>query len=70
MGDISGAFDKVETGRLMAKLKAAGLNNTLLGFVHDYLLARRAFVLMSGAQSKEFKLENVVFQGTVLGPGL
>ena len=68
--DVSGAFDKVETGRLLQKLKAAGLNETLLTFLKDYLSARCALVLVGGAQSKEFVLENTVFQGTVLGPGL
>ena len=70
LSDISGVFDKVETRRLMAKLRATGLNDTLLTFLEDYLSARSAFVLVGGKKSAEFKLENTVFQGTVLGPSL
>ena len=70
LSDISGAFDKVETKRLLAKLRAAGLNDTFLAFFDDYLASRAALVLVGGESSAELELKNTVFQGTVLGPSL
>ena len=70
LSDISGAFDKVKTKRLLAKLRAAGLNDTFLAFFDDYLASRAALVLVGGESSAELELKNTVFQGTVLGPSL
>ena len=70
LSDISGAFDKVETGRLLAKLKAAGFNDELLRFLASYLEARRAVVLVNGETSDELELANMLYPGTVLGPTL
>ena len=70
LSDISGAFDKVETERLLSKLKAAGLNTQLLAFFRSYLAARKAVVLVNGERSDELVLKDMVFQGTVLGPTL
>ena len=70
LSDISGAFDRVETGRLLAKLRAAGVNDVMLRFLASYLSPRKAVVLVNGKHSRETTLENMVFQGTVLGPSL
>ena len=70
LSDISGAFDKVDTNRMMQKLEAAGLNATYLRFFKSYLSTRRAIVLVNGEMSEVFELQNMVFQGTVLGPAL
>ena len=70
LSDISGAFDRVEKPRLLAKLKASGLNDTLLQLLSSYLEARKAVVLVNGQTSEELELADMVFQGTVLGPTL
>jgi hypothetical protein len=70
LSDISGAFDKVETDRLLAKLTATGINSTFLQLLRDYLSVREAYVLVNGEKSCKFELANTVFQGTVLGPSL
>ena len=70
LSDISGAFDKVEVHRLMAKLEATGINNELLNLLRDYLSAREAYVVVNGERSARIVLANTVFQGTVLGPSL
>ena len=63
LGDISGAFDRVDAKRFLHKLRRRG--------VCDKLLAPRlARVAVDGAFSMEFVLQNMVFQGTVLGPSL
>ena len=70
LSDISGAFDRVENGILLQKLKAAGLSNEMMTFLKSYLQARRSTVLVAGANSKQSILEHSVFQGTRLGPPL
>ena len=60
----------MKTRRLLTKLKAAGVNDTLLTFFASYLDARAALVLVGGEHSSKLTLTNTVFQGTVLGPGL
>ena len=68
--DISGAFDRVETERLLNKLHEAGVCRDLLSFSESYLAARRAFVIVSGKCSSPMEISNQVFQGTALGPPL
>ena len=70
LSDISGAFDRVETQRLLAKLEATGLNKNFLELLRDYLSVRDVMVLVNGAKSAVYPLCNTVFQGTVLGPSL
>ena len=70
LSDISGAFDKVFKPYLLAKLQACGAGPELLNFLDAYLEPRKGQVLVQGAQSEPFVLENSVFQGTVLGPPL
>ena len=68
--DISGAFDRVPTPILMAKLAAAGVGEPRLTFFESYLSARRAVVVVDWRQSCEVLLGKMVSQITVLGPCL
>ena len=68
MSDISGAFDKVFSNFLLVKLRQLGVGEVILNFFAEYLKPRRAHVVVSGVKSEEFVIENMVYQGTVLGP--
>ena len=68
--DISGAFDRVCSSRMISKLAAAGVAPSLLALLGSWLRARTAEVVLSGTHSRTYALENMVFQGTVLGPDL
>ena len=68
LSDISGAFDRVDTKKLLAKMRRLGICETLMAFFEDYLAPRSARVAVDGAESFAFVLLNMVFQGTVLGP--
>ena len=68
--DVSGAFDKVCSERLLQKLELYGVRGKVLAFLRSWLADRVAVVVLSGAQSENASLQNMVFQGTVLGPPL
>ena len=68
LSDIQGAFDFVDSNRLIAKLELLGLSGKLLGFVKSFLAPRVAKIIVQGSFSREISLTNMVFQGTVLGP--
>ena len=68
--DISGAFDRVETERLLSKCRRAGLNKIWLLFLSSYLSPRTAHIIVNGAKSEQITIKNMVYQGTVLGPPL
>ena len=68
LNDISGAFDRVDTKKLLAKMRRLGICETLMAFFEDYLAPRSARVAVDGAESFAFVVLNMVFQGTVLGP--
>ena len=68
LSDISGAFDRVHRPRLLRKLRRAGLNERFLNFFANYLDIREAVVIVGGASSALFHLQDMVYQGTVLGP--
>ena len=70
LSDITGAFDRVFTPYLLAKLQSAGVGSTYLNFLSSYLAPRKGKVVVQGSASAEFTLEDTVFQGTVLGPPL
>ena len=70
LSDISGAFDRVDANKLLMKLKRLGVCEVLLHFFADFLSPRGASVVVDGESSVEFVLRDMVFQGTVLGPGL
>ena len=61
--DVSGAFDRVSASRLIRKLAAMGVHSDLLGVFRSWLRDRKARVVVAGAQSAEFILSNMVFQG-------
>ena len=68
--DVSGAFDRVEEERLLQKLWQKGIRGRLLLVLRSWLQTRTAYVVVEGAFSEAVKLNNMVFQGTVLGPPL
>ena len=68
--DVSGAFDKVDAGRLEGKLRAKGFRQDIRRVITSWLRKRRARVVVGGARSNVMELINQVFQGTVWGPTL
>ena len=68
--DVSGAFDRVCSARLLAKLASLGLHRDLFGVVKSWLNERQAFVVVAGARSAGSALSKMVYQGTVFGPSL
>ena len=68
--DVSGAFDKVKAERLLRKLRARGIDEQILRVLASWLSVRDAFVTVGGQQSRPMKIQDMVFQGTVLGPPL
>ena len=65
--DVSGAFDKVEKTRMVRKLRATGLHESLIAIFESWLRTRPANVIVSGDKSETIDLANMVFQGTVWG---
>jgi len=70
LSDISGAFDRVFTPFMLARLRAHGIGKKYMDFLASYLEKRSGFVGVGGKMSARIDLENQVFQGTVLGPPL
>ena len=68
--DVKGAFDRVDTERLLHKLEAKGVSGPLLEVLMDWLQDRTAQVVVDGAFSDTAVLKNSVYQGTVWGPPL
>ena len=68
--DVSGAFDKVSSSLLIAKLESFGIHDKMLKVIGSWLRERPAYVVVGGKFSKEITLRNMVFQGTVWGPYL
>ena len=68
--DVSGAFDHVSADKLIRKLAACGVNSRMLQVIRSWLRDRKARVVVAGAESQEFNLSNMLFQGTVWGPPL
>ncbi len=68
LSDISGAFDRVHRPRLLRKLRRAGFNSRFVALFADFLDIREAMVVIGGVCSAPYVLENMVYQGTVLGP--
>ena len=70
LSDIAGAFDRVDTRALLAKMERAGVSAKLRLFFSNYLSGRTAVVIVNGVQSETFSIQDMVFQRTVLGPML
>ena len=68
--DVTGAFDKVNSRILLRKLRARGVSDEILLVVQSWLYERRARVAVGGKFSRDMKIHNMVYQGTVLGPPL
>jgi hypothetical protein len=66
--DALGAFDRVETERLVSKLRAKKVHPELIAVLKSWLRQRCSHVLEVGAQSAEMLFKNMVNQCTVLGP--
>ena len=68
--DVQSAFDRVRADRLESKLKVSGVPSQLVDVLISWLAARRANFVVEGARSDDTQLQNMVYQGTVLGPPL
>ena len=66
--DVSGAFDRVRAERMIEKLKAKGIHPQIVAVLASWLRARTAHVVLEGAKADALTLEDMIYQGTVLGP--
>ena len=66
--DFAKAFDKVDHGVLLHKLRALGISGRLGLWVSAFLSDRTQFVAVSGAESSVSTVVSGVPQGSVLGP--
>ena len=66
--DFSKAFDKVDHGILLHKLKALGITRNLGMWFYNFLTNRSHFVRLPGGISADSPVLSGVPQGTVLGP--
>ena len=68
MIDMSAAFDVVDTGILLDKLKLYGLDRNAIQWIWSYLTYRSQAVYIEGSLSRLLPLEAGVPQGSILGP--
>ena len=66
----SGALDRVDHRRLLAKLKAKGLHPWIIRVLESWLSTLRARVVVDGTTSASFESNDQVYQGIVYGPTL
>ena len=66
--DFSKAFDKVDFGILLHKLKNMGITGKLGKWFYHFLVNRTQFVRLPGGSSSDCQVISGVPQGTVLGP--
>ena len=68
--DMSKAFDKVDHGLLITKLRGLGFGGMLLKWLTNYLSNRHQRVTVLGATSHTMAVKSGVPQGSLLGPTL
>ena len=68
--DISKAFDKVWHAGLLHKLKAYGVDGSILSILESFLKERSLKVVLDGQSSPLYNINAGVPQGSVLGPTL
>ena len=66
--DFQKAFDKVPHQRLILKLKAHGMGNSIINWIEQWLTDRRQRVVVEGEVSSWKSVLSRVLQGSVLGP--
>ena len=68
-GDVSGAFDRVSTSKLLLKLGRSIIPRCIVRVIADWLVGRRGEVIVQGCSSDSFPL-SMTYHGTVWGPSL
>ena len=66
--DFSKAFQKVDHGLLLHKIRALGIKGKLLRWISNFLRQRKQRVLIDGEVSEETEVASSVPEGTVVGP--
>ena len=68
--DISKAFNRVWHASLLRKLKSFGISGQILGLISSVLSNRWLQVVLGGKSSQEYRVNDGVHQGSILGPTL